>query len=80
MTIGMSVAWRSKQPKQKRCQRCNLYYDEQLDKCSHCAELNEAELAALKKQQHRQAKAHSILGSKFIFSCLFILFLLAFTF
>lgn len=35
MSVGMSLAWRAKQPKKKRCDRCELYYPESLEQCEH---------------------------------------------
>ena len=48
MSVGMSLALRAKQPKQKRCDRCDLYYPVSLDKCDHCSQLNDSQLSELK--------------------------------
>jgi len=45
MSAGMSAAWRAKQPKQKCCDRCELYTPETGEKCIHCSALKESQLA-----------------------------------
>ena len=50
MSVGMSAAWRAKQPKQKRCNRCELYTPEIDDKCIHCAGLNKTQLTHIRRQ------------------------------
>ncbi|TWX53730.1 hypothetical protein ESZ28_09020 [Colwellia hornerae] len=62
MSIGLTSTWRSKQSKQKRCNRCELYYVQSLDKCSHCADLNGAELTRLKKTHHDNSTFGQYLG------------------
>lgn len=66
MTVGMSSAWRSKQPKQKRCDRCNLYYPEALETCLHCSDLNSAQLTQLKANHQKYLEHNSNLG-KYLF-------------
>jgi len=45
MSAGMSAAWRAKQPKQKCCDRCELYTPETGEKCIHYSALKESQLA-----------------------------------
>lgn len=62
MSVGMSLAFRAKQPKQKRCESCELYYPESLDKCDHCSELNTLALAKFKAQRQETLKNNSTFG------------------
>ncbi len=80
MSVGMSAAWRAKQPKQKRCDRCELYYAESLDKCVHCSELNESELAQLKLQHQETLQGNSTFGKYLLFGAVIIGVLLLLSF
>ena len=80
MSIGMSAAWRAKQPKQKRCDRCELYSPESLDKCVHCSELNESELAQLKEQHQETLEGNSSFGKYLLFGAAMIGLLLLLSF
>jgi len=62
MSVGISTAWRTIQPKQKRCERCGLYYSKNLEKCDHCSELNDSKLAALKAQHQETLRDNSAFG------------------
>ncbi|GAA5134128.1 hypothetical protein GCM10025767_09890 [Thalassotalea piscium] len=53
MSAGMSAAWRAKQQKPKRCQRCELYYSASLDTCDQCATLSEAQLTLFKIKRQK---------------------------
>jgi len=72
MSVGMSLAMRAKQPKQKRCNRCELYSPESLDKCIHCSELNESELAQLKAQHQDTLENNSSFGKYLLFGAVII--------
>jgi hypothetical protein len=80
MTVGMSFALRAKQPKQKRCDRCELYYPETLDECDHCSELDNSELAQLKAKHQETLQDNSTFGKYLIFSALIIGLLLLVSF
>ena len=80
MSIGMSAAWRAKQPKQKRCDRCELYFPESLDKCIHCSGLNESELVKLKAQHQETLEDNSAFGKYLLFGAAIIGLLLLLSF
>ncbi|ALO34684.1 hypothetical protein CMT41_08090 [Colwellia sp. MT41] len=80
MSVGMSLALRAKQPKQKRCDRCELYYPESLDKCDHCAELNNSQLAQLKAQHQETMEENTTFGKYLLFGAAIIGLLLLLSF
>jgi len=80
MTVGMSFALRAKQPKQKRCDRCELYYPESLAQCDHCAELDNLELAKFKAQHQETLQGNSSFGKSLFFAAAIIALLLLFSF
>jgi hypothetical protein len=80
MSAGMSAAWRAKQPKQKRCDRCELYTPEKSDKCIHCSELNELQLAQLKSQHQKTLEDNSTFGKYLLFGSVIIGLLLLLSF
>ena len=80
MSVGMSAAWRAKQPKQKRCERCELYYAELLDKCEHCSELNDSQLVQLKAQHQETLQSNSSFGKYLLFGAVIIGLLLFLSF
>ena len=78
MSLGMSAAWRTIQPKKKRCKRCGLFYTKALGKCDHCSHLNESQLIELQRQHQKTLKANSTLGkTMFLFAVTTALLLLA---
>ncbi len=72
MSIGMSTAWRAKQPKLKRCKRCELYFPEKSDKCIHCSDLNESQLIKLKAQHQEILQGNSEFGKYLFFAAIII--------
>lgn len=80
MSVGMSLAMRAKQPKQKRCDRCELYYPETLEKCDHCSELNDSQLEQLKQQHRETLDDNSSFGKYLLFASVIIGLLLLFSF
>ncbi|MFB1034023.1 MAG: hypothetical protein QMC38_01610 [Sinobacterium sp.] len=80
MSVGMSLAMKAKQPKQKCCDRCELYFPESLDKCIHCFELNESELAQLKTQHQDTLENNSSFGKYLLFAAAIIGLLLLLSF
>ena len=76
----MSFALRAKQPKQKRCERCELYYPESLSQCDHCAKLDSSELAILKAQHQETLQENSTFGKYLFFTAAIIALLLLFSF
>ena len=72
MSVGMSLAMRAKQPKQKGCNRCELYYPESLGKCIHCSDLNESALAQLKAQHQDTLENNSLFGKYLFFGAVII--------
>ncbi|WNC68185.1 hypothetical protein RI845_16865 [Thalassotalea nanhaiensis] len=72
MSLGMSAAWRSMQPKKKRCKRCGLFYTKALGKCNNCSHLNESQLAQLKKQHQKSLSANSALGKTMLLCAVII--------
>lgn len=72
MSLDMSISWRSKQPKQKRCDRCELYYSEFLDKCTHCSDLNETQLLMLKAKHQESLKLNAKFGKYLIIAAVVI--------
>ena len=65
----------SKKPT-KQCERCGLRYPEEEKICTHCGNLNESELLALKERIENERKAHRYLGKKFITAALVIFIIL----
>jgi hypothetical protein len=80
MSLGMSAAWRAKQPKQKRCDRCELYTPEAEGKCIHCSELNELQLTQLKAQHQETLQDNSTFGKYLLFGSVIIGLLLLLSF
>ncbi len=80
MSVGMSAAWRAKQPKQKRCDRCELYTPEASNKCIHCFELNESQLIQLKAQHQETLQENSTFGKYLLFVSVIIGLLLTLSF
>lgn len=80
MLVGMSLAWRAKQPKKKRCDRCELYYPESLEQCEHCTGLNSSQLAQLKGQHQETLKDNSTFGKYLLFAAAIIGLLLLLSF
>lgn len=80
MSVGMNAIWRVKLPKQKRCNRCELYTPKSLDKCIHCSELNEAQLLQLKAQHQESLHGNAIFGRYLIFGAIVIALLLLINF
>ena len=80
MTVGMSFALRAKQPKQIRCDRCELYYPKSLEKCDHCSELNDSELNQLKAQHQETLQDNSTFGKYLVFGAIIIGLLLLLSF
>ncbi len=65
MPLGRAV-WHSMQPKRKKCDRCNLYSRENLDKCRWCGDLDEQGLALLRERIEHQHQSNKSLGRLFI--------------
>ncbi|WP_019028182.1 hypothetical protein [Colwellia piezophila] len=80
MSVGMSLAMKAKQPKQKRCHRCDLYYPESLDACDHCSQLNDAQLVELKAQHQATLQDNSTFGKYLLFGAVVIGLLLLLSF
>jgi len=80
MSVGMSLAWRLKQRKQKRCDRCELYYDKSLEECAHCAELSDAQMVQFKAQNQNTLQENSSLGKYLLFVAVIIGLLLFLSF
>jgi len=80
MSVGMSFVLRAKQPKQKRCDRCQLYYPASLEQCDHCSGLNNSQLAKLKAQHRETLKDNSTFGKYLLFGAVIIGLLLLFSF
>lgn len=76
----MNTAWRAKQPKQKYCDRCGLYYPESLVKCDHCSDLNESQLAQLKAKHQETLQDNSTFGKYLLFTAVVIGLLLLLSF
>jgi len=66
MSLGMSAAWRTMQPKRKRCERCGLYYMEKLDKCRHCGDLDEIGLQKLIERKEDEQEGNASIGRIFL--------------
>lgn len=60
-----SLSMRSNSPKLQKCQRCELNFLKSLDNCTHCSELNDVELLALKKQHEQVLQENAQLGKYF---------------
>lgn len=80
MSVGMSLSMKAKQPKQKRCDRCDLYYPESLDTCDHCSHLDDAQLADLKANLQETLQDNAIFGKYLLFASLVIGLLLLLSF
>jgi hypothetical protein len=80
MSVPMNTIWRSKQPKQTQCQRCDLYYPESLAQCVHCSELDDIQLSAFKLAHHETLQDNSKLGSYLLFGAVIIGLLLLLSF
>jgi len=72
MSVSMNAAFRTSQPKQKRCRRCQLYYSETLEKCLHCSELNDSELAQLKAQHQETLQDNSTFGKYLLWAAIVV--------
>ena len=72
MSLGLSVAWRSMQPKRKKCERCGLYYVEKSAKCSHCGDLDESGLQVLLESHEEELDANKSIGKIFFFVSLLV--------
>jgi len=80
VSAGMSLAMKAKQPQQKRCDRCDLYYVESLEKCVHCSELNNSQLTQFKAQHQETLQDNSTFGKYLLFGALIIGLLLLLSF
>jgi len=80
MSVGMNLTLLIKKLKQKRCDRCNLYYDAELDQCIHCSELDDAQLLAFKVQHQNDLRSNSILGNYLLVSAIIIALILLLSF
>ncbi|WP_019027774.1 hypothetical protein [Colwellia piezophila] len=80
MSVGMSLAMKAKQPKQKRCDRCDLYYPVTLDECDHCSQLNDSQLAEFKAQHQETLQGNSTFGKYLLFGSVIIGLLLLLSF
>ncbi|ROS01305.1 hypothetical protein EDC56_1734 [Sinobacterium caligoides] len=66
MALGMSISWCAMRKKQRRCDRCCLYYSEDLKQCHHCGRLDDDQLEVLLKG-HNMGLSNSVtLGRCFI--------------
>lgn len=80
MSVGMNLALLVKKLKQKRCDRCELYYDGSLDKCIHCSELNDSQLLAFKVQHQNSLRGNSIIGNYLLVSAMIVALILLLSF
>lgn len=80
MSLNASHAWRTMQQKQKRCDRCKLFYPETLNKCDHCSDLNNSQLVYLKFQHIKAQRDNSAFGKSFLFCALIVGLLLLLSF
>jgi len=80
MSLGMSAAWRGMQPKQKRCERCELYTPKKLNECIHCSALSDAQLVQLKAHHQETLESNSNLGKYFLAGAIAIGILLLLSF
>lgn len=74
--LGLAGAFRRLQKKKKKCQRCGLLYDYNLDECSHCSHLDENGLKELIEDHQEELEANASLGYLFFFLAILILGLL----
>lgn len=72
----MNLALLIKKIQQKRCNRCELYYDGSLDKCVHCSYLNNSQLQVLKAQHQQNLESNSIFGKYLLFGAVIIVLIL----
>ena len=80
MSLGMSAAWRAMQPKQERCERCELYYPEHLGECIHCSKLSDAQLIIFKAHHQETLESSFNLGKYFFVDAIVIGILLMVSF
>jgi len=59
-----------------RCNRCFLYFDKILDKCSHCSDLNDDEVKELIAKHKNELASNASVGKYFFMIALFMLFVL----
>jgi hypothetical protein len=76
----MYFFWKSKQAKLQKCKRCDLYYDELLDNCSHCAKLSNSELIALKEDHQYTLKNNASFGKYLLFLAIILAWFLLLSF
>ena len=63
--LGGRAAWEAMQPKRRKCERCGLYYREDLPKCRWCGDLDENGLARLQEQIEAAHQSNRSLGQLF---------------
>ncbi len=80
MSVGMNLVLLVNKLRQKRCDRCGLYYDRSLGKCVHCSELNEYQLLAFKVQHQHSLQRNSTLGRYFLLSAVILALILLLSF
>jgi uncharacterized membrane protein len=80
MSIGMSLVSMLGLLKQRRCERCGLYYAKSCKKCIHCSTLDETQLAAFKEMHQQNQEGNNVIGSYFFFISLIIALLLLLSF
>lgn len=67
MQTGMLIALLRRIKPSKKCRRCALRYPAEAERCPHCTDLDEAELAELKIHIERRHRANAGLGRVFFY-------------
>lgn len=63
---GLGARAALKQKPTKRCDRCGLRYPKDEDKCTHCKDVSDSELAAFKEEIEAQRESGARLGFIFL--------------
>lgn len=63
---GLGARAALKQRPTKRCERCGLRYPKDEDRCTHCKNVSDSELAAFKEQIEAQRESGGRLGAIFL--------------
>lgn len=73
MSLGGMLAHRKNLKPTRKCKRCGLRYPKDIEKCTHCGELDEAGLKALLQDIEKHAKSNIKLGLKLLIFAGFLL-------
>ena len=70
--LGAKLASIKQQKPTKKCERCNLYYPEDEDKCIHCGEFSNSELEQFIARLEEEKTSSKNLGTLFFYIAILI--------